>query len=64
TFQEMFKESGYKVYKHRELVVEEIAKTEQQKKEKSLKLAMNELNERVRDKYWHTVSSGNIKRTE
>ncbi|CAG8599777.1 7702_t:CDS:2 [Cetraspora pellucida] len=64
TFQGMFEESGYEVYERRELVIEEIAKTEQQKKEESLKLAVNELNERVQDKYWHTVSSGNIGRTE
>lgn len=62
-FQEMFEESGYEVYEHCELVIEEIARTEQQKKEESLKLAVNELNERVRDKYWCTISSGNIERT-
>lgn len=64
TFQELFEESGFEVYERRELVIEEITKTEQQKKEENLKLTVNELNERVRDKYWRTITSENVERAE
>ncbi|CAG8818402.1 22637_t:CDS:1, partial [Dentiscutata erythropus] len=59
-----FEKSGFDIYERRELVIEEIAKTEQQKKEENLKLTVNEINKRVRDKYWRTVEGGDIERTE
>ncbi|CAG8470748.1 3420_t:CDS:2, partial [Scutellospora calospora] len=58
------KESGFEVYEGRELVIVELVQTEQQRKTKNLKLTMNELNERVCNKYWNTVSSRDIERAE
>ncbi|CAG8726956.1 12402_t:CDS:1, partial [Dentiscutata heterogama] len=42
----------------------EYIQTEQQKKLESLKITVNKLNKRVHDKYWSTVSSEDIERTE
>lgn len=52
-FQEMFEESGFEVYECRELtIIEEPEQTEEEKKAENRRLAMCELTERMRDKYW------------
>ncbi|RHZ87399.1 hypothetical protein Glove_36g11 [Diversispora epigaea] len=51
-FQKMFEESGFEVYKSRELFIIECgAQTEQQKSAKNRRFAVAELTERVRDRY-------------
>jgi len=58
TFQEIFEESGFEVYEHRELIiVEEPERTEEEKKAENQRLAMCELTERLRDKYWRVEES-------
>ena len=58
TFQEIFEESGFEVYEHRELIiVEEPERTEEEKKAENRRLAMCELTERLRDKYWRVEES-------
>jgi hypothetical protein len=62
-FQKIFEESGFEVYKHRELVIEFI-QTEQQKKAKGWKLTVFELTERVCDRYWSVEEGGDVERTK
>jgi hypothetical protein len=50
-FQGMFEESGFEIYESRESVIE-FVQTEQQKQADDRRLAVAELTERVRDRYW------------
>jgi len=63
TFQKMFEESGFEVYEHRESVIE-FMQTEQQKKAENRRLAVIELTERVRDRYWSVEEKGDVEKTE
>src|SRR5205085_4788747 len=62
-FQKMFEESGFEVYEHRESVIE-FMQTEQQKKAENRRLAVIELAERVRDRYWSVEEKGDVEKTE
>ena len=59
-FQNMFDETGFEIYTHRELVVLEVSNmTEAEKGTENRKLAINELTERMRDIYWRVEDRGN-----
>ena len=52
-FQLMFEETGFEVYEHRERVeVAEPLQTEAEREAEARRLAINELMERVRDRFW------------
>jgi len=52
-FQELFEESGLEVYQHRELVMVELPKlTTEERKAENRRLVLNELTERLRNRYW------------
>ena len=65
SFQNMFQESGFEVYEHRERVdrSEEYV-TQANQGTECLRVRVEEVNERVRDKYFSIVESGNIKESE
>ncbi len=49
----MFEENGFEVYEHREAVIERApGKPEAERDAERRRLAVNELMERVRDRYW------------
>ena len=53
TFQEVFEESGFEVYEGRELVMADVSEqTEEEKRAENRRLAVNELTERLRHKYY------------
>ena len=63
-FQNMFDETGFEIYIHRELVVLEVSNmTEAEKATENRKLAINELMERMRDIYWRVEDRGNTEQT-
>jgi hypothetical protein len=63
-FQNMFDETGFEIYTHRELVVLEVSKmTEAEKATENRKLAISELTERMRDIYWRVEDRGNAEQT-
>lgn len=61
-FQEMFEENGFEVYEGRELVmVDAYEQTEEEKEEENRRLALNELTERLRNKYYRVEEKGEAK---
>ncbi|RHZ85314.1 hypothetical protein Glove_67g30 [Diversispora epigaea] len=58
-FQELFEENGFEIYEQRELVIEEIPiQTDAEKKIENRRHTVNELTERVRNKYWSAEEMG------
>jgi len=63
-FQQMFEESRFEIYEHRELVEVEISeKTEAKRATENRRQTVNELMERTRDVYWRVEEKGNAKKT-
>ena len=62
-FHKIFQESGFEVYESRESFIEYI-QTEQQKSAKNRRIAVGELTERMRDRYWHVEEKGDAERTQ
>ena len=62
-FHEIFEENGFEVYESRESFIEHV-QTEQQKGAENRRIAVGELTERMRDRYWHVEEMGNIERTQ
>ncbi|CAB5152408.1 unnamed protein product [Rhizophagus irregularis] len=62
-FREIFEESGFEVYESRESFIEYV-QTEQQKRAKDRRIAVGELTERMRDRYWHVEEIGDAERTQ
>ncbi|CAB4490569.1 unnamed protein product [Rhizophagus irregularis] len=65
-FQQMFDESGFEIYIHRELVDLEVPvfkMTEAEKAMENRRLAVSELTERIRDIYWRVEERGDKKKT-
>ena len=63
-FQQMFEETGFEIYMHRELIeIEEPKKTEAEKAAENRRLAVNELMERTRDIYWRVEERNNPEQT-
>ncbi len=63
-FQQLFAENGFEIYEHRERV--EIAEPRQVGNERDAerrRLAVNELMERVRNRFWQIEEQGNVERT-
>ena len=61
----MFQESGFEVYEHREHVLRSESSIVQADQDiECLRVRVEEVNERVRDKYFSIVESGNIKESE
>ena len=58
-FQELFEENGFEVYQSRELViVDDPEQTEEEKKIENRRLFVNELSERLRDRYYRAEEKG------
>ena len=58
----MFEENGFEVYEGRELVmVDAYEQTEEEKEEENRRLALNELTERLRNKYYRVEEKGKAK---
>ncbi|GES90186.1 hypothetical protein GLOIN_2v1775727 [Rhizophagus clarus] len=62
-FHKIFKESGFEVYESQESFIKYV-QTEQQKGAENQKIAVGELTERMRDKYWHVEEMGDAERTQ
>ena len=62
-FREMFEESGFVVYESRESFIEYV-QMEQQESAENRRLAVAELNERIRDRYWSVEETGDVDRTQ
>ncbi|CAG8493662.1 10747_t:CDS:2 [Scutellospora calospora] len=62
-FQETFEESEFEVYVSQESFVEYV-QSEQQKSAENRRIAVVELTERVRDRYWCVEETGNVERVE
>ena len=62
-FQKMFEECGYEIYESHDSIIE-FVQTKQQKEAENRRLAVSELTERVRDRYWRVEEMGNVMRTE
>jgi len=65
-FQEMFEENGFEVYERRELVMVDAyeqteEEKEEEKEEENRRHALNELTERLRDKYYRVEEKGQAK---
>ena len=58
-----FEESGFEVYESRVSFME-YAQTEQQKSAEDRRIAVNELTERMRDRYWRVEETGDAERTQ
>lgn len=58
--QQMFEESGFEIYEHRELVEELSGKTEIEKIAENQRSMMNELIERTHNAYWAIEEKGNL----
>ena len=64
-FQELFEESGFEIYEKRELVfVETPVQTEEEKQVENRRHIVNELTERLRNKYWNVEEMGNTEQAE
>ncbi|RHZ59685.1 hypothetical protein Glove_362g19 [Diversispora epigaea] len=62
-FQQMFDESGFEIYEHRELVSFEIREIDEiNKAAENRKLTVSELMERTRNEYWNIEENGNEKK--
>jgi hypothetical protein len=60
-FQLMFEENGFEVYEHRELVeVAEPVQSEHDRGVESRRLAVNEMLEQVRDRFWRIEEKGDV----
>ncbi|RIB24864.1 hypothetical protein C2G38_2167451 [Gigaspora rosea] len=63
-FQQMFEESGFDVYMHREVVeVNILERSKAERASESQRLIVNELMERTRDVYWRIEEEGNENQT-
>ncbi|POG70593.1 hypothetical protein GLOIN_2v1775727 [Rhizophagus irregularis DAOM 181602=DAOM 197198] len=62
-FREIFEESGFEVYESRESFIEYV-QTEQQKRAEDRRIAVGELTERMRDRYWRVEETGDAERTQ
>lgn len=63
-FQHMFQESGYEVYEHRERVTApQHQQTQAERDAEHLRVRVEEINERVRDKYFSILEAGNIEKS-
>ena len=62
-FHKIFEESGFEIYESRESFIEYV-QTEQQKSTENRRLAVAELTERMRDRYWRVEEMGDIERTQ
>lgn len=62
-FHEIFQESGFEVYESRESFIEYV-QTEQQKSTENRRIAVGELTERMRDRYWRVEEKGDAERTQ
>lgn len=65
-FQQMFDESGFEIYIHRELVDLEVPVfkiTEAERAMENRRLAVSELTERIRDMYWRVEERGDTEKT-
>src|SRR4051794_13838081 len=62
-FREIFEESGFEVYDSRESFIEYV-QTEQQKNAENRRIAMGELTERIRDRYWHVEEMGDAEKMQ
>ena len=62
-FRDMFEESGFEVYESRESFIEYV-QTEQQESAENRRLAVAELTERIRDRYWSVEEIGDVDRTQ
>ena len=58
-FQQVFEEAGYGVYEHRErIAIAEPVQTEAERQAEARRLAVNELMEWVRNRYWRVEEGG------
>ncbi|CAB4438152.1 unnamed protein product [Rhizophagus irregularis] len=62
-FREIFEESGFEVYESRESFIEYV-QTEQQKNAENRRIAVGELTERMRDRYWRVEEMGDVEKTQ
>ena len=62
-FQQMFEETGFEVYQHRELVEVYSEKTHAEIAQENRQLTLNELMERTRDVYWRIEENGDSVRS-
>jgi len=62
-FCKIFEESGFEVYESRELFIEYV-QTEQQKSAEDRRIAVSELTERMRDRYYRVEETSNAKWTQ
>jgi len=62
-FREIFEESRFEVYESRESFIEYV-QTEKQKSAENRRMAVGELTERMRDRYWRVEEMGNAKKTQ
>ena len=62
-FREIFEESGFEVYESRESFIEYV-QIEQQERAENRRLAVAELTERIRDRYWSVEEMGDVDRTQ
>ncbi|PKK59594.1 hypothetical protein RhiirC2_794627 [Rhizophagus irregularis] len=56
-------ESGFEVYESRESFIEYV-QTEQQKNAENRRIAVGELTERIRDRYWRVEEMGDVEKTQ
>jgi hypothetical protein len=62
-FRETFEENGFEVYESRESFIEYV-QTERQKSAENRRIAVGELTERMRDRYWLVEEMGDGERTQ
>ena len=62
-FRATFEENGFEVYESRESFIEYV-QPEQQKSAENRRIAVGELTERMRDRYWRVEEMGNAERTQ
>ena len=62
-FRVTFEENGFEVYESRESFIEYV-QPEQQKSAKNRRIAVGELTERMRDRYWRVEEMGNAERAQ
>ncbi|CAB4382779.1 unnamed protein product [Rhizophagus irregularis] len=62
-FRKIFEESGFEVYESRESFIEYV-QTEQQKNAENRRIAVGELTERIRDRYWRVEEMGDVEKTQ
>jgi hypothetical protein len=62
-FREIFEESGFEVYESRESFIEYV-QTEKQNSAENRRIAVGELTERMRDRYWRVEAMGDAEKTQ